>query len=194
VPAAAPRHPDLARDRLDAARPVAFDGRMMFAGTEIAVATQDDLPGILALQDENQPDRGGVLSVRLPHEWFTAAIAARRVVVARRDGKPVGYLAAEEVATQMHLPIMQAMLRAYPASPNAFLHGPICVAQSERGRGLAGALFQAALDGRQQGRESVTFIRSDNAPSLRAHVKMGMNEVAVFTHDGVELVVLARAG
>lgn len=158
-------------------------------GYEIAVATLPDIPDILALQDDNQPDRGGMLSVRFPHQWIQAAIANEAIVVARREGKIAGYVVSGELSAQLHVPVVQAMLRAYSPPPNAYLYGPICVAQSERGRGLAGALFDA-LRARFPGRDSITFIRRDNQISRRAHAKMGMTEVATFVHDCVEQIVL----
>jgi hypothetical protein len=43
--------------------------------------------------------------------------------------------------SQAHDPIIQAMLRAYPGSSASYNYGPICVAESHRGRGLAIAMF-----------------------------------------------------
>jgi hypothetical protein len=85
----------------------------MNAGYNIAVAISDDLSGILALQDANQPDRGGMLSVRFPHEWIQAAIANEAIMVARRDDKIAGYVISGELSAQAHVPVAQAMLRAY---------------------------------------------------------------------------------
>jgi len=76
------------------------------------------------------------------------------------------------------------MFRAY--------RGAICVAESERGHGLATALF-AELRERLPGRECVAFVRRDNAASLQAHLKMGMKDVASFQHDGAAHAVLAFA-
>ena len=81
---------------------------------------------------------------------------------------------------------------AYPASQDAYVYGPICVAESERAHGLATALF-AVLRERLPRRECVAFVRRDNAASLRAHLKMGMKDVASFEHDGVAHAVLASA-
>ena len=75
---------------------------------------------------------------------------------------------------------------------DAYISGPICVAESERGHGLATALF-AELRERLPERECVAFVRRDNAASLRAHLKMGMKDVASFEHDGVAHAVLAFA-
>jgi len=161
----------------------------MIGSYDIAVAIPNDLPGILALQDVNQPDRGGMLSVRFPREWIQTAIANEAIMVARRDGKIAGYVISGELSEQAHVPAVQAMLRAYARPPNTYLYGPICVAQSERGQGLAGALFDA-LRARFPGRDSITFVRRDNLVSRRAHAKMGMTEVATFVHDDVEQIVV----
>ena len=161
----------------------------MIAGYEIAVAIPGDISGILALQDANQPDRGGVLSVRFPPEWLKAAIDNEAIVVGRRDGQIAGYVISGELSAQAHVPVVQAMLRAYTPTADTYLYGPICVAQTERGQGLAGALFDV-LRARFPGRDSITFIRRDNALSRKVHAKMGMTEVASFAHDGIDQIVV----
>lgn len=115
------------------------------------------------------------------------------MIVARKNGSVVGYLVFSSFAAQAHVPLVQAMLKAYPAAPGAYNYGPICVAESERGCGLAGAML-AALRARLPGREGVAFIRCDNTTSLVAHKKMGMREVAGFTYDDVAFAVLAYSG
>jgi GNAT superfamily N-acetyltransferase len=105
----------------------------------------------------------------------------------------VGSLVFCTFAEQAHVPLVQAMLKVYPGTPNAYNYGPICVAESERGRGLASAMF-AALRARLPEREDIAFIRRDNTTSLLAHKKMGMQEVAEFTHDGLVFVVVAYGG
>jgi predicted GNAT family acetyltransferase len=85
------------------------------------------------------------------------------------------------------------MLDAYPATPDAYVYGPICVSEEERGQGLAQAMV-AELRRLEPGREGVLFIRRDNAASLRAHTKMGMREVADFMFDGKDYVVLSYVG
>ncbi len=164
------------------------------AEIEIAQVTAEDIDGILDLQERNQPERGGTLSARLPREWLEAAVTDLPVIVARKEGRVVGYLISASRESYAGVPVVEAMLRSYPgASPDAYVYGPVCVAEEARGLGLAGAMF-AALRGRLPGREGVLFIRRDNAASLRAHEKMGMREVARFTHGGAEMAVLAYVG
>ena len=115
------------------------------------------------------------------------------VVVARREGRVVGYLVSSPLSANAGVPVVRAMLAAYRGAPGAYVYRPICVEEGERGRGLAGAMF-AALRARLPGREGVLFIRRDNIASLRAHARMGMREVAQFTHGGAAFAVLSYTG
>jgi len=153
---------------------------------DIALATPDDIPGMLALQDANLPDKGGSLSVRLTEDWFRDTILEKSIVVARCNSKVVGYVMGTSLAANAHIAIIQAMLRAYPASPDCYLYGPICVAKSERGKGLARALFEE-LRSLIPGRPAMLFVRADNPSSLQAHRKMGMRELGTFDNEGVPI-------
>jgi hypothetical protein len=77
--------------------------------------------------------------------------------------------------------------------PDAYVYGPICVAESERGQDLPARLI-LGLRERLPGREGITFIRKDNVRSLRAHAKIGGREVAEFVHAGAAIVVVSFAG
>jgi len=159
----------------------------------ISCATRDDVPAIVDLQDRNLRSRGGALSVPFTAAWFKTAISDMPIMVARRGGQLVGYLVSSSLEAQAHEPIIQAMLKAYRGSPGAYNYGPICVSESERGRGVAAAMFQA-LRARLPGREGITFIRRENAVSLQVHAKLGMREVAEFTQGDVVFVVVAYRG
>ena len=160
---------------------------------DITLATPDDIPGMLALQDANLPDKGGSLSVRLTEDWFRDTILEKSIVVARCNSKVVGYVMGTSLAANAHIAIIQAMLRAYPASPDCYLYGPICVAKSERGKGLARALFEQ-LRSRLPGRPAMLFVRADNPSSLQAHRKMGMRELGTFDNEGVRYMALTYSG
>jgi len=160
---------------------------------DIGLATRDDIPGIVDLQDRNLRSRGGALSVPFSSAWFEAAVSDMPIIVARRHGRVVGYLVSSTLTAQAHAPIIQAMLKAYPGTPDAYNYGPICVDETERGRGVAAAMFQE-LRKRLPGREGITFIRRDNIVSLGVHTKLGMRQVVPFTLDDVVFVVLAYWG
>jgi predicted GNAT superfamily acetyltransferase len=91
------------------------------------------------------------------------------------------------------VPIIRAMLTAYPGATDAYVYGPVCVSADERGKGLAQAMF-AELQRLLPEREGILFIRRDNPASLRAHEKMGMHEVADFVCNGNDYVALSYVG
>src|SRR5215475_16162839 len=64
------------------------------------------------------------------------------VVVSCRNGKVVGYVSGTSLAAKAHVAIIQTMLLAFPPPPDCYLYGPVCVADTERGKGLAGAMFR----------------------------------------------------
>lgn len=150
---------------------------------EIALATPEDIAGILALQERNLHGSGGSLSVRHAAAWFERAMQEMPLVVGRCDGAVVGYVVATSLAAHMHIPIVQAMIAKFPPPPDCFIQGPVCVAASERGKGLVGLMF-AEMRAHLPGRAAITFIRSDNAASLRAHAKMGICQLGEFDYGG----------
>ena len=162
-------------------------------GIDIGTASERDLDGILALQEANLPERGGTLSARLSRKQLEAMLADLPLVVARRDGTVVGYLLAASKSTVASVPVVRAMLAAYAGGPAAYVYGPIVVAESERGRGLAQRLFES-LKTRLPGREGILFIRAGNSASLRAHEKMGVVPRGSFRHNDHDYAVLSYEG
>jgi L-amino acid N-acyltransferase YncA len=163
---------------------------MTISDCEIALATSDDIPGIVALQSLNLRSSGGALSIEFSSDWFERVLSEMPIIVARRQGRIVGYLVSSSLSAATNMPIIQAKLRAYPGSSNAYNHGPVCIAEEERNRGLMFAMFKE-LRQRLTGREGIAFVRRDNAASLSVHAKLGMRQAAEFTHNGVAYVVLA---
>ena len=157
---------------------------------EISLSTPNDIPGILALQEQNLPDSGGSLSVRQTADWFKNAILESSAIAGRRNGEVVGYILGTSLAEQAHVAIVQTMLRTFPPPADCYLYGPVCVAESERGKGLAGALFKV-LQAHMGGRPAMTFVRADNEPSLRAHRKMGMRDLGPFLNRGEQYIALS---
>src|SRR5215471_12816170 len=153
----------------------------------ISLATPNDIPGILALQEPNLHHNRGGLSVRQTADWFKSLIFEKSVVAGRRDNKVVGYVLGTSLAAKAHVGIIQSMLRTFPPPPDCYLYGPVCVAEAERGRGLAGALFEV-LRTHMGNRPAMTFVRTDNAPSLQAHRKMGMRDLGSFVHQDVPYI------
>jgi L-amino acid N-acyltransferase YncA len=165
----------------------------MSANYETGLAASDDIPAIVAMQEVNLHENGGGLSVRQTADWFRRTMSEMPIVIARRDGVVVGYALATSIAAKAHVGIVQTMLRAFPVPPNCYLYGPVCVTETERGNGLAGMMYQE-MRKRLPGRTAMSFVRSDNMPSLRANRKMGKMELGEFIHDGESYIVFAFTG
>ncbi len=156
----------------------------------VGTATGSDLDGIMALQEANQPARGGYLSVSLSRTCIAERMAAMPMVVARQDDAVCGFLMTSTLEMNRDVPVIRAMLEAYAGAADAYVYGPVCVREDARGLGLARTMF-IELQRHLPGREGILFIRRDNPASLRAHEKMGMKEVAGFVFDGRECAVFS---
>jgi len=165
----------------------------MICDYDISLGRAEDIPGILVLQEANLAERGGGLAVRQTADWYRNAIREKSLVVGRYDSKVVGYVLGTSLAAKAHVMIVQTMLRSFPPPPDCYLYGPVCVAKTQRGKGLAGALFQV-LQTHMAGRPAMTFIRADNMLSLRARRKMGMSELGAFVTDDVSYIALSYNG
>jgi L-amino acid N-acyltransferase YncA len=165
----------------------------MTADEEIILGTSEDIPGVLTLQEANLAPNGGSLSVRFSADWFQRAIDEKSLVVCRREGEIVGYVLGTSFGLKDPAAIIQSMLRAFPAPADCYLYGPICVAEAERGKGLASAMLKT-LRAHLSGRPAMLFVRADNPSSLQAHRKMGMQELGTFDSEGVPYVALTYSG
>lgn len=155
----------------------------------IGLASRGDIDGILSVQEESQPENGGSLSASFSRRWFEQAIVRHSIIVARSSESIAGYVAFTSREAQTHVPIIQAMLKAYP-NPGAYLHGPICVGRSFRRRGVAAAMFIAQRSHMNHA-AVMAFIREDNHASRMTHIGMGLREVGTFEYGSVRYVVVA---
>ena len=161
--------------------------------TRVSRADIADMDGILELQAANQTARGGALAASLTGERLAKMMQDMPLIVARRDGRITGFLLTTSREVNADIPIVKAMFNAYHGAPDAYVYGPICVGEEERGKGLAQIMF-AELRPLEPGREGVLFIRNDNEASLRAHLKMGMKKVASFEFNSFAYAVFCYIG
>ena len=160
----------------------------------VSTAQTADIDAITLLLLANSPSQGGSLTGEFSRDKVASmADGASPVIVARRvaDGPVVGVLFSAATAT-VQAPVVLAMLAAYAGRENAYVYGPVCIANSERGQGLL-ALLYATMHAQHGCAEAVLFIRRDNIGSLRAHERLGMREVAAFAFDGAQFAVYSDA-
>jgi L-amino acid N-acyltransferase YncA len=160
----------------------------------VSTAQTADIDAITLLLQANSSSQGGSLTGEFSRDKVASmANGASPVIVARRvaDGPVVGVLFSAATAT-VQAPVVLAMLAAYAGRENAYVYGPVCIADSERGQGLL-ALLYSAMREQHGGAEAVLFIRRDNIGSVRAHERLGMREVAAFAFDGAQFAVYSDA-
>lgn len=159
--------------------------------TRLAIAT--DAQAISSLLLDNAAAQGGALygdwSLGVVRGW----IASDACVILALDGDILaGVLFTDDPAAAMAPPVVAA-LQVWPAKPGAYIYGPVCVAESYRGQGIFELLLnRLALT--MKGREGVLFIARDNQRSMRAHLRLGMQQRASFELEGKSYAVLTYNG
>ena len=95
---------------------------------ETRLATSSDAEAISALLTANAGDRGGMLLGQWPREVIATRIASgQSIVIATGDeGRLLGALLTSEKGFGEAAPV-QAMLKAWPGGPGAYVYGPVCV-------------------------------------------------------------------
>ena len=119
-----------------------------------------DVDGIVALARLNEAEAGGTLTGKRTPEAVAAAIARLPNIVAKRDGRVVGFLLTADKAAPDLPPVVRAMLAAYSGGADAYIYGPICVDASVRGGGVMAAMVDE-VKRLLPGREGILFIRRD---------------------------------
>lgn len=155
------------------------------------LAERSDAGAISALLTANSGDRGGMLLGKWPRDAIERHISGGQLIVIATDEEEhrlLGALLTSEKGFDTAPPVL-AMLKAWSGRPDAYVYGPVCILEEARGRGVLEALY-AKLQARFPGREAILFIREDNHRSLKAHLGLGMREVARYDFAGRPFIVL----
>lgn len=150
-----------------------------------------DVAAVSDLLVRNGIDRGGALV----GDWQAPEIRKRiergdLILMAVEGDRLVGVLVTEERANASG-PRILAMLKAWPGSADAYIYGPVCVDAAARGTGVLSKLYEQ-LERERPNREAILFIRSSNVGSLKAHLRLGLREVAQFEMAGQVYLVLSN--
>ncbi|HWR89996.1 MAG TPA: GNAT family N-acetyltransferase [Dissulfurispiraceae bacterium] len=173
-------------------------------------AQQSDYPALVGLQQENlfsnlskDELKDGFLSIAFTPEEFGAMNSDLAVVIAERGGTIVGYLCGTTCTYARQFPILRALLDVLQETPvdgtfltpsNTFIYGPVCVAKHARGSGILAGLVRTLCDiARDRYAFCALFIADANRRSLRAHLKLGMDDLGTFESGGMTYHALAMA-
>jgi len=155
----------------------------------VSLATLKDVDEIVRLIEANSADHGGHISPEFGRATIEGLLERSAIILTVRIGaRLAGVLFSTDKEFQF-TPSVSAMLRAWPGRSSAYVYGPVCIDERDRGKGLLAKLFDE-LKKRLPGREAVLFIERKNETSLRAHLRLGMRVVAEFSHRGKDFLVL----
>lgn len=158
------------------------------------VRSDSDFMEILELQRANlaaslSPEEiasQGFVTVVHSAEILRAMHALSPSIVAREGGRVVAYALVMPVETKALLPILAPMFARLEtmtalAGVRFYVMGQICVAKSQRGRGIVDALYHSHrqhLGGRFDA--VVTEIATRNTRSMRAHARVGFETLETY--------------
>lgn len=172
----------------------------------IRLATQDDVAGLTALESryyignlDPTEQTNGFISVLHPPQWFARVIADGGIHVAVTGSDDVaGFMAviAPPDPAEAGLPaVLREMLaltetlemNGTPIARQRFaVHGPVCIAEEVRGKGLYSAFHAVTSKAyRERFDLCVLFVAADNPRSLHTTTtKLGAQSLALFEADG----------
>ena len=156
-----------------------------------SLASTKGIDDISELLQANTAGHGGALTGTFDCDTVARMLAyGLPAIIAREQGRLVGVLLSHPMGNTASPPVVKAMEKAWPGSPGAYIYGPVCIASSDRGKGILKQLYDSQKK-ELPGREAVLFIRRDNIASLTAHIRIGMSEVAKFRLGDTEFAVLS---
>jgi L-amino acid N-acyltransferase YncA len=172
---------------------------------EVRRAQSEDLAGVVDLQDRNlyqnvsEKERGGgFLSNRFSEEQFAAINADVSVVVALEDSRVVGFLCGSDMKAMADNPLVKSMISADSGAlsfETTCLGGPVCVDESQRGKGVMAKLYDSLVSQLHGTRykDIAVFISDVNVASIKAHEKVGFAVVNTFKHADKTYLTLVKA-
>ncbi len=163
------------------------------------VQTDDDLRQILDLQRENHKTNiseivkreQGFVTVRHSWEQLSGMHEATPQIIAKAEGRVVGYALAMLPTAATLIPDLQPMFVLLDqifwqnkklTDCRYYVMGQVCVAQSHRGQGVFDGLYQKHRElYRSDFDLLVTEVSAGNGRSLRAHERVGFRPIHAHT-------------
>ncbi|WP_026999549.1 GNAT family N-acetyltransferase [Eisenibacter elegans] len=171
--------------------------------------TKADLQGILALQSQNLTNSltpedlttQGFVTVHHTLEQLQKLNEEERHIVAKDNGKIVGYVLAMTQKSKADIPVLVPMFEVFDeiawkgkmiSSYNYMVVGQVCVDKGYRGQGIFDRCYEAYSERyRNQYDFAITEIATANTRSLQAHHRIGFRVVKTYTSpDKVEWAIV----
>ncbi|GAA0879120.1 hypothetical protein GCM10009119_20880 [Algoriphagus jejuensis] len=169
----------------------------------------EELQGILGLQHSNLPknisatekSEQGFVTVNHSYEQLLEMNAIAPHLIAKEDGRVIGYVLAMTKASKALVPVLVPMFRQFDrvnfggklvADFDYMVIGQICVDKNHRGQGIFdrmyeayGALFSERFD------FAITEIAVSNVRSIKAHQRVGFEVIHEFSDETEDWVIVA---
>lgn len=160
----------------------------MLSNIIITTATEEDIPGIVALHTANLvvnltevEKQGGFVTTALTVDQIQTVIYQQGLFIAKNEGSIIGFIFAADWEFFKQWPIFEYMIQLFPSysfkdfeitTTNSFQYGPICIDKNYRGKGIITELFEyMRIQMKGLYPLSLTFINKTNIPSFKAHTE-----------------------
>lgn len=154
----------------------------------IKTATEEDIPGIVALHKANLvvnltevEKQGGFVTTALTVAQIQTVIHQHGLFIAKNEDAIIGFIFAADWEFFTQWPIFEYMIQLFPSlsfknfevtTTNSFQYGPICIDKNYRGQGIITELFEyMRIQMKEKYPLSLTFINKANIPSYKAHTE-----------------------
>ncbi|MGL3001625.1 N-acetyltransferase family protein [Flavobacterium sp. RSSB_23] len=175
----------------------------------IKKATEEDIPGIVALHKANLvvnltevEKQGGFVTTALTVAQIQTVIQHHGLFIAKNEDAIIGFIFAADWEFFTQWPIFEYMIQLFPSfsfknfdvtTTNSFQYGPICIDKNYRGQGIITELFEyMRIQMKEKYPLSLTFINKTNIPSYKAHTeKLAWEVIDEFHFNNNSYYVLA---
>ena len=181
--------------------------------SELSISTlhDSDIQEIAKLQEENlrtnltaDQMQDGYLSLGFSDEQFRAFDRDLGVVVARAEGRVVGYCCVSSATFNAQFPILDKIVSGLSdyeipgtaekaTEATTSIYGPACIAKDFRGQGVLQLVFDKAVTLSIAAGYAFcfSFVSVENQRSLVAHLKLPFQEVGTVSFNENEYSVIA---
>lgn len=155
---------------------------------DFVIATLDDIPSVLSLQDKylvtrlsEEEKKEGFVTTPFTVAQLQFVIANEGLFLAKNKGETVAYIFGASWDFFKQWPIFEYMTTLFPylhfknfdiTTHNSFQYGPICIDKKFRGSGVILPFFEfMRVHMKDKYPLGITFINKINIPSFKAHTK-----------------------
>ncbi len=171
-------------------------------------ANQSDIPGIRALQERYlhrslsaEERKSGFVTTPFTEEQIADRVENDGLFITEDKDQIIAYVFAGKWDFFERWPIFPYMTSRFPdlnyknfeiSTSATFQYGPVCVDKKYRGKGVFNETFETMrLEWLREFPLSITFINAINSVSVRAHTKLGWEEIDQFQFNGNKYLSLA---